>query len=58
MSAWYPRGPDGTDKLTRFELKSGYSARRTMRTTIAVGVVVELWGNSPQSEERRPEPAN
>ena len=49
---------DGTDKLTGFDLKSGYSALRTAQTRIAVSIVVDLWGNTRQSEWRRPTPAS
>jgi hypothetical protein len=36
----------GTDKLTIFVLNSGYSVLRTTQTRIAVGVVVETWGDT------------
>ena len=48
----------GTDKLTIFAPENGYSVLRTTQTGIAVGVVVELWGNTRRSEWRRPTPAN
>jgi hypothetical protein len=44
------REPNGTDKSTIFALKNGYSVLRTTPTGIAAGIVVELWGNTRQSE--------
>jgi len=57
MNAWMCIGY-GTDKLTIAPLESGDSMPRTTQTRTAAGVILELWGGTRRSEQRRPAPAS